>query len=173
MSKHLYSIVISTFLFGLLTGVIVFLMSHTGTERSSTIAEPTRGYSIVVRMYGGCERLGGGVCPSYRVAQNGEYTYLRVGTNAEITQHRGTFESAQRTALQNAFTQTNLAQLETSTFQGNCPAHVDGVSFRYEVTSGSSQYSLDSCLQNIQNEALFKILENNFKLLMHLYETAP
>ena len=60
-------------------GVIVFFAAHTGREGAGGIEETQSGIQIVAEMYGGCEIFEENRCPSFRIENDGSYTYINRG----------------------------------------------------------------------------------------------
>jgi hypothetical protein len=168
MTKHLYLIIISTFVFGFLTGVIILLSSSMDRGGSDKVLEDTRGFVITARAYGGCERAGGGVCPSYRINEEGKYTYLIPKQDGEIAQFSGVLSPAQQSNVKAGMRGVNFATVEKSTFSGTCPITYDGLAYRYDIEYETGRYTLDSCVQTLQND-FFLLLEEYFVTFYELH----
>lgn len=157
MAKHLYLIMIATFVLGAVTGMIVFLLSHVGYEGSGNIREVTNEFVITVRTYGGCDRMGGGTCPSYRVTDSGEYVFFVPKQDGTILQFRGTLLPEELASLKEALDTTPVRDIVEDTFTGTCPIVYDGVAFYYDMILDGESIALDSCEQATDG-ALFTIL---------------
>ncbi len=163
MTKHLYLIIISTFLFGFVSGVIIFLSSNTGKEGDGSITSSSNETSIVVTMYGGCSRDGEGLCPTYRIADDGSYTFIAPSATNPTQQFKGSLTTAERTALMQKLGKTDFVNAQKTVFTGECPVNVDGIAYRYDIETAYTQYAFDSCKQNIESIDLFTTLNSYFE----------
>jgi len=156
MLKHVYLIFISTFVFGLLAGSILFLSSHMDQEGGGDITGDTpSGYAIAVYGYGGCERVG---CPLYHVTQDGSYVFI----DSTGTRHEGTIPFESRRDIGDALRATHFAEVSASTFEGQCPIIYDGMAYRYDITYQEHEYHFDSCAQALEGVPLFSMLNEYF-----------
>ena len=159
MLKHIYLIGIATLLFGFITGVLIYLQSHTGEERENNLRDAEQ-FSIVGRMYGGCESLG---CASYSIDADGSYTYIQ-NRAGEEERFEGKLARSNREEIEDALQQTQLRAVEDSVFTGTCPIAFDGPAYRYDLVYGGERYSIDTCRQDTAGEPLFALLEQYFSL---------
>lgn len=156
MLKHVYLIFGSTLLLGIITGGLLFMSSHTGKEGGGDIEEDTgSGFTIAIYGYGGCERIG---CPISRIAQDG--TYIFIASDGERYTDTLPFES--RREIGNALKATDFDEVEASSFGGDCPIMYDGAAYRYDITYEGSEYQFDSCVQSLESEEIFMILNHYF-----------
>ena len=168
MLKHLYLIFIATFILGFATGVILFLQANVGQEESETPSEASQeGFTITAYMYGGCERGGG--CPSYQIENEGSYTYVVRRQESGETKYEDMLSKKQYTALQTLVSETKFDTIMDTTFTETCPVASDGVAYRYDILYNGKRFSIDSCLVKIDNEILFRELQNYFKVFWLLY----
>jgi len=158
-SKSLYLILISTFFFGVLTGVIVFLQNNTGGEGDGALNTNTKGFEILAYTYGGCERVG---CASYRVIQDGSYTFMVRGRDGQDVKFEGELDSDGLDVLKAEISTVNFEEIENSKFTGKCPIESDGIAFRYDITYKGDRFSFDSCVENLSGEQFFKTLLSLF-----------
>lgn len=165
-----FFLLVVTFLFGFVTGVVIFLMSNTGKEGDGALEEETEVMVITANMYGGCERFSAGSCPSYRIRADGTYTFIRTSINGELEQFRDELSSTERTNLRNVVRDTNFETILRSTYTGSCPVFVDGVAFQYEIEYEGKSYALDSCKQSLEGVKLFDTLETYFTTFDQTYE---
>lgn len=164
MTKHLYLIIVATFIFGFITGVVIFFMSATG-DGGGAIREETHGFIVTARAYGGCERMGAGTCPSYRINDAGEYTYIVPEFGGTITQFRGKLSAVEMRAFTEALESTTPRAFEQSVFEGTCPIAYDGLGYQYDFTYDSGAHvELDSCVHKLDS-TLFAVLEAYFVTL--------
>ncbi|MFZ2253044.1 MAG: hypothetical protein WAW13_02585 [Minisyncoccia bacterium] len=161
-SKSLYLILVSTFFFGVLTGVIVFLQNNTGGEGDGSLNTNTKGFEILAYTYGGCERVG---CASYRVIQDGSYDFMVRGRDGQNTKFEGELDRDTLSALKAEIDVVNFEKIMNTEFAGRCPIESDGIAFRYDITYKGIRFSFDSCKENLSDESFFKILLEYFPLL--------
>ena len=158
-SKSLYLILGSTFLFGILTGVIVFLQNNTGGEGDGALTTNTKGFEILAYTYGGCERLG---CASYRVIQDGTYTFMVRGRDGQDSKFVGELDSEALATLKTEIAVIDFEKALGKKFTGSCPIESDGIAFRYDITYKGDRFSFDSCAENLSGEPFFKTLLSLF-----------
>ncbi len=171
MTKHVYVILLSTFVFGFVTGAILFLFNNTGNggDGEAVPLEEESAISVMAYRYGGCARGDG--CASYRIADDGTYEYIVRSRADGETRFADTMNSAEKTALFKALKDTNLEQLMESTFTGTCPAEYDGTGYRYNISYYDKHYSFDTCVQDLENEPLFMTLADYFGMFSSAYTT--
>ena len=161
-----------TFLAGFATGIFLFFNTRNPGEldQSPVEALPRTGFEIVGYTYGGCARIG---CSSYRIDDSGSYTYI--ARNAQGLDERFTDSiSNQRLAdLETALRTTDMERIATSHETGICPTTYDGIAYRYEIRIAESQYSIDSCEQQIDGSSLFKLLGDYFEIFNVTHRRAP
>lgn len=169
MTKHVYVILLSTFVFGFVTGAILFLYNNTGNgeDGEPVLLEGEAAISVTAYRYGGCARGDG--CASYRIADDGTYEYI-VRSRAEgETRFADTLNSAEKTALFKTLKDTNLESLLETAFTGTCPVEYDGTGYRYNVTYYDKHYAFDTCVQDLENEPLFITLADYFEMFSNTY----
>jgi hypothetical protein len=162
---------IATFLFGFLSGVILFLFNNTGGESNGKekdiVLEDTATISITAYRYGGCARADG--CASYRITDNGTYTYIvRNRTEGEV-RFEDSLSTAEQSALFKAVRTTDLEQIANTTFSGTCPVEFDGTGYRYNILYHGTEYSFDTCIQDIEDVPLFITLADYFQMFDAAY----
>ncbi len=167
MLKHLYLILVATFVFGFITGIIVFLQSNTGNEGDGSLITDTKGFSILAYTYGGCARGGG--CPSYRIAQDGSYTYIQRSRDNGELKHEDSLSEKQHETLMVHVEDTNYTAILNSEFQGTCPITFDGVAYRYDIEYEGERYVIDSCKKDIEGAPLFEVLQSYFEVFSVMY----
>jgi len=161
MPKHLYLILTATFVFGALSGAILFLQNNTGNEGSGALDVTKRGFTVMAYQYGGCARMG---CASYQILNNGSYMYIARNLNTGEGRFEDVLTTRQRDALRTLFADTDLNRLIDTKFTGSCPVEYDDVAYRYDITYQGDRYEFDACLQNIENVQLFTTLKNYFEI---------
>ena len=179
--KHTYMIIVATFLFGFLAGVILFLYNNVGKDdpeassvdtiepsvrESQSASSETNTTVIAAYRYGGCARASG--CASYRIADDGAVTYVLRGGDDD-GRREDTLSTEELETLFQTLYETNLEKVSESTFSGTCPADYDGTAYRFEVTYDGERYPFDTCTQNLQNEPLFVLLEDYFDVFYDTY----
>lgn len=159
-SKSLFLILISTFLFGFLTGVIVFLQNNTGGEGDGSGTVTKKGFEILAYTYGGCERLG---CPSYRIANDGTYQYFPRGRKNEDSKFESELSDDALDALKKEIKGVVFENVQSTKFNGTCPIVSDGIAFQYEIIYNGEPYRFDSCVENLSGVPFFKSLLTHFE----------
>lgn len=159
----------STFLFGFVTGVIIFLMSNTGREGDGGITEPQSGFVVTAHMYGGCERDTLRPCSSYQILEDGSYTFIGFDAQGNQKQFRDTLSGSERRALRSVIEKSDLAALEASKLSGTCSLATTGIAFRYSITTRQGVYQLDTCTHALPGTELFTILDGHFRQFMQQY----
>jgi hypothetical protein len=169
MLKHLYLILIATFVFGFLTGVILFLQNNTGKEGDGGIQTNTKGFTILAYEYGGCTKTGG--CPSYRIANDGSYSYITRDSIKGEAKHDDSLSSKQFEALRTRLGEVDFNAIDDTEFKGTCPSATGGIAYRYDIEYQGERHEVDSCIEIIGNQPLFKMLEDYFGIFTITYGT--
>lgn len=167
MPKHLYLILISTFIFGMVSGAVLFLYNNTGGEGDGGIGKSS-GMSVTVETYGGCERRG---CASYRIEENGDYTYIVRSTDEKNLRFEDSLSSTERRALLSKIKGTDIKAIQNSQSVERCAATFDGLSYRYDIVYKDASYSFDSCEEDTSNVPLFEVLNEYFELFNRTHGT--
>lgn len=155
---------IATFIFGFMSGIILYLYNHTGAEadpNDSYVEEPVEGVTIIAYMYGGCLEVGG--CPSYRIAEDGTYVYIS-RNRGEEERFEDALTGAQYDLLRARLASTDMSGVKGTQFTGACPASYNDIAYRYEITYGGEQYDFDSCGEDLETEPLFETLQGYFEV---------
>lgn len=160
MLKHIYLILIATFIFGFLSGVILFHYNNTGEEGGGKLKKETHDVIITARTYGGCER--GARCASYRIVGDGAYLFIPQTGGDSSVKYEGTLSEKQQSVLFSVLAETDLGVAQNTSFEGTCPADHDGVAYRYDIVRGDEEYSFDSCVVDMSNAPLFASLRTYF-----------
>ena len=169
MTKHVYVILLSTFVFGFVTGAILFLFNNTGNggDGEAVPLEEEAAISVMAYRYGGCARGDG--CASYRISDDGTYEYIVRSRSDGETRLADTLSTGEKTALFKTLKSTNLEALLGTTFTGACPVEYDGTGYRYNITYYDKQYAFDTCVQDLENEPLFIALADYFEMFNNAY----
>jgi hypothetical protein len=120
--------------------------------------------TITSHSYGGCE-MGG--CASYRIEEDGSFTYIVRPRNAPEIRTEGKLVSEEKKALQKLIKDTNLDSLVDTRFSGTCPIAFDGIAFKYTITFDQKHLTFDSCQQELRNIPLFEILSRYFGIFQN------
>ncbi len=160
MLKHIYLILIATFILGFLAGVLLYLQSSTGKEGDGALETETKGVTITVDIYGGCSRIG---CPSYRIANNGSYIYLARDSEGRVVRRSDTLPLSERAKLWDLVDTADFEAIGATQFTGTCPITFDGVAFQYVIEKEGVQYRFDSCVEDLEGEPLFETLAGYFE----------
>jgi hypothetical protein len=169
MLKHLFLILILTFIVGLMTGVYAFFVV-TGPEEVRTEVpreEAEDGFVITSDMYGGCQMLG--ACPSYRIVDTGDYIYISREREDTDERFEGSLSRAQLADLETLLRSADLEEIEDSIFTETCPSAFDGAAYTYEIVYGGEEYDIDTCAEDTFGEPLFQTLEDYFSVFSLLH----
>lgn len=166
MLKHLWLIFIATFLFGFMTGVVVYFAANTGKEGDGSIEPIGKGMTITASVYGGCELVG---CPSYRIENNGSYAYVVWTPEGNEVRYEDTLTDKQLTILRSQLKLTDFDRLDDTEFTGTCPIAFDGPAYRYAIEYRGERYEVDSCIEVVDGEPLFATLTEYFTIFEKLY----
>ncbi len=169
MLKHFYIVLISTLLFGFCTGMYVFFISRTPAEPVFEVDTSTNGFEIIANRYGGCERVG---CTLYRIFDDGTYTYLSYNSMSEGRRFEDSITDTQRETLELLLEGTDFTEVKEQLFTGTCPITYDGIAYRYDIRFDGVWYSIDSCIEDIEEEALFLELKKYFDIFRLIHENA-
>ncbi len=161
MLKHLYLILGSTLIFGMISGVVLFLSNNTGEEGDGGLETSTRGFTIIAYQYGGCMRLG---CSSFRIANNGTYMYITRDAQTGEERFEDVLSDKQLDTLRSLIAGTNFNRISDSTFSGTCPITYDGMAYRFDITYKGERYELDSCEESLDGFQLFDTLGSYFEI---------
>jgi hypothetical protein len=156
MSRHHKLLIAATFLMGFVTGVFGYFWSKSSDDTGAQILNidtpnEERGFEVLLTAYGGCERIG---CPSLRLLTDGSYQYLAPRSVRDYGKYEDVISPNQRETLTQLISETPFAELTETQFEGTCPVVYDGLAYRIEVRVESNRYSLDTCVENINNEPL-------------------
>lgn len=152
----------ATFIFGLVSGAILFLFNTIGNEGGGALEETNTGFVVIAHMYGGCAEGGG--CPSYRITEDGSYEYIKRELGNVEKRSNGVLSNTQIKILRDRVTTTDFDALRQTTFADECPANLDGAAYRYEIEYLGEQYSLDSCVHNLGANMIFGSFQDYFEL---------
>lgn len=161
MLKHLYILLISTFIAGFLTGVYVYMVNRIQTESTPTDNNP-KGFVIVADMYGGCEMFG--QCPSYRLLQNGSYTYIIDSREGEGGIYEDNISRQRKAEILLLLKETDFEAIEDSEFTGTCPIAFDGPAYSFEIFFDGETYNIDTCIEAVEGEPLIDSLIDYFEI---------
>lgn len=162
MPKHLYLILLLTFITGLASGVYVYFITRDSGGEKSIEVPIEKGYEVVAYTYGGCERIG---CSSYKLADDGTYSYLMQSVGRGNERFDDSLSEKQHEELTADVESTDYTSVEKSVFAGTCPDTYDGLAYRFEIRIKSNRYSFDSCTQSLEGEALFELLIKYFDIM--------
>lgn len=191
--KHTYLILIATFIFGFVSGGILFLYNNVGgvsdidTETNKqTLQKDVEGHDIdtvkkgtktaglsftevTVHEYGGCARTDG--CASYHIRNTGAYIYMVRSRGEKEKRYEGMLSQAEQNVLAKAFADVDIVTTMDSTFVGMCASATDGIAYRYDVVVRGTSYGLDSCVQTLKEVAFFDILNTYFNEFSDTHST--
>ena len=162
MLKHFYILTVSTFAIGLLSGAFVYFMTRPPIEPKGpeTIAPGT--FEVVVDMYGGCSKFG--ECSSYRISEDGKYTYVTRSAQDGDKRKEGVLQREQIATLKTLLEKTDLNKIGKLSPEKTCPPGYNGTAYRYEIQFGGV-HVIDSCSDNVSAVMLFEALNKYFQIL--------
>jgi hypothetical protein len=154
MVKHLYLIILLTFITGFATGIYGYFMTRSddASVEHTILPEVDDGYEILVTVYGGCARIG---CASFRLIDDGSYTYLAPQNVRDYARFEDVISSRQQEVVTNLIESTPFDEIMRTVDEGTCPVAYDGIAYRFDIRVASERYSFDSCVQSLDNEPLF------------------
>lgn len=159
MLKHVYLILVTTFLFGSVSGVILYLANNTGVEGAGNLEDVSSEVLVTARMYGECEQAG--QCAAYRIEGGGAYTYI-VQTQDGSKRFEGELSRSERRELNTLLSGTDLIHL-SGRVTGECLSGSRELGFRYTITRREEELSFDSCEVLLAGTPLFDTLEGFFE----------
>lgn len=166
MLKHLYLMLIATFVFGFVSGVILYLYNNASGGNGGVVFDDAT-ISITAYRYGGCERAGG--CPLYRIANDGTYTYMMRGTANEESRFENVLSDTERVALFKTLSGTDLSKVARTVYTGTCPVENDGTAYRYTIVYNEDRYQFDTCKQALEAVPFFDVLQEYFEMFATTY----
>ena len=163
MLKHLYLVVILTFVTGLATGVYGFFATRVPPDTPpEDVAVEQSGYEILATTYGGCERIG---CASYRLMDDGTYLYLAPNAAREYVRYEDEVSPRQHDHIESLLMDAPLARLSQTTFEGTCPVTFDGIAYRFDIRRDGEVYRLDSCVEALDTDVFIIELIKYFGIM--------
>ncbi len=165
MLKHLYIVIGSTFVFGIISGVLLFLITHLGNEGGGEVEQFDTGISVVAKLYGGCQ-MAGTNCPSYRIANDGSYAYVE--PTRQLEPFKGELSGSEWRGIRSIIRKEDF--LGYNEFTGTCPVAFDGVAYVFEINMGGDEYIVDSCLDDIEDIELYENLKRYFKVFQNFHK---
>lgn len=147
--------ILFTFVVGLVVGVYMFFAGFAPTTNSIEKVVENIGESLVVtgEAYGGCDRPG--TCPSFNVADGGDYRYSYTprGATSQVLRE-GSLPLAIQQDLKRYATQNALDQFSQPVDPVMCDSYVDGIDVRYIIELEGETYTLDSCGTGVNADSL-------------------
>jgi hypothetical protein len=164
MLKHLYFILLLTFVTGLTAGIYGFFMTQVDTspDSSGTQMEDSSGFEIRATVYGGCERVG---CTSFKLREDGSYTYLSPDAVHSYARFEDEISPRQLERIAELLMGAKLARIGETTTDDICPVMYDGIAYRFDIRRENETFSFDTCVHNIKNEELFIELIKYFAIM--------
>lgn len=147
--------ILFTFVVGLVAGMYLFFAGFAPTTNSIENAVEEIGDTLVVtgEAYGGCDRPG--TCPSFNIADGGEYRYSYTprGASSQVLRE-GSLPLSIQQDLRRYATPNALMQFSQSVDPVMCESYVDGIDVRYTIELESETYVLDSCGTDVNADTL-------------------
>ncbi|MCF7816224.1 MAG: hypothetical protein K9M10_04345 [Candidatus Pacebacteria bacterium] len=166
MLKHIYLILGATFVFGFLTGGIIFLENNTGDYGDGSLKTKTSGFEVTAYEYGECERFG---CASYQIVDSGKYTYIVRANGEKEVKYEGSLRKEQLTELKKLMKETDFEVISKTSNTKTCSALSDESEYRYDFLNEGTQYRFNSCEHSLRNNLLFEMLTKNFTLFKNTH----
>lgn len=138
--------IIFTFFVGFFTGSYLYVAAFAPTiETVETVVEEIgEDFIVTGEAYGGCDRAGS--CPSFNIADNGEYRYVYLPRGATSQALReGVLPIDRQQNLRRYATPETLQEASQPIDPVMCESYIDGIDVRYWVQVGENIYQLDSC----------------------------
>ncbi len=159
--KHLYLIIASTFFIGFMTGVYVFIVIGKPEVQISVLDNTSAGIEIIAYEYGGCEMLG---CSSYRILEDGSYTFIQNKRDGNVEKYTDNLSDNLINEMIDSIDKSELERVYNSTFEGPCPADVDGIGYRFKILMDNEKYVFDSCENDIMGSKFLVNLIDYFQI---------
>lgn len=166
--KHLYLVLLGTFMVGFVTGVYVFFLSGGANNSSGEMnVEPSQ-LEIIVDAYGGCDSVG---CASYRILEDGSYTFIQNTRSGDAERYEGELSDVQFAELTALIDVRELAVVARSSFEGTCPVAYDGNAYRFQIHTENASYTIDSCKHDTTSVALLERLIEYLEIFTLTHES--
>lgn len=168
MPKHLYLLILATFVTGVIAGVYTFFMTRDAGDTGAMRPAVVRGYEVIAYEYGGCESAG---CGSFRLTDDGSYMFIVRNGAKESERFEDSISARQRKELDELIASTPYAKVGKSEHRGPCPADGGGTAYRFEIRVENERYSFDSCIESLDGEDLFAQLVKYFDIMRATYKS--
>lgn len=147
--------ILFTFIVGLVAGVYLFFMGFAPTTAviEDTVEEIGVSLTITGEAYGGCDMVG--TCPSFNIADNGQYRYAYTprGATAQVLRE-GTLPLAMQNDLERYAITPALERFSEPIEPIMCESYRDGIDVRYSIVLEDEVYVLDSCGTNVNADTM-------------------
>lgn len=147
--------ILFTFVVGLVVGVYAYFAGFAPTTAviEDTVQEIGQSLTVTGEAYGGCDRPG--TCPSFNIADNGNYRYSYTprGATAQVLRE-GTLPLKIQQDLKRYATAVALEQFSQSVDPVMCESYADGIDVRYIIELEDEVYELDSCGTDVNADSL-------------------
>lgn len=146
--------IIFTFFVGFFSGAYLYVavFAPTVQQAETVIEEIGEAFVVTGEAYGGCDRVGS--CPSFQIADGGEYRYIYLPRDANSQALReGTLPLDIQQKLRRYATAGVLTEQSVRIDPAMCESYVDGIDVRYKIEIGESSFVLDSCGTDVDAES--------------------
>ncbi|MEX0930785.1 MAG: hypothetical protein WDZ68_00650 [Candidatus Paceibacterota bacterium] len=146
-----------TFVVGLTTGIYLYFTIYVPTYQLNTSGlsqseVASNEFSVIGRSYGG-NIVGEYVHPSYRIAGDGTYIFLRGGVGVEGQEpETGVLPRLLFNDLKRIAESSDLDTLSEPGNKEECNTFFDASDYLYHITVDGVQYAIDTCTSNISYE---------------------
>ena len=163
MTKHHVGALILTFVFGLFSGVYLYLVGFATWFSGSQVidVEESSLLTIIADAYGGCRNQ----CPSYQVLNDGSYRFIYY-LDGQMVEKEGELSSKLQKQLGSVLSAPALRKQSLVTEPESCESYRDGMDVTYDITFKGQGYFLDSCGTSVdRNSALWLTLSDIWQYL--------
>lgn len=149
-----WMIVFMTFITGVAAGSFIYFkgFAEIDFDPNSAVApfEEIADFEVSVAQYGGCAR-GANNCPSYRLNNDGSYTFI----NRKGVSTSGVVSAKLLSGIKEAATSFNFEAHSRKIEPKQCAAFIDANDMSYFVEIDGEGYDLDTCYTALDSDAEF------------------
>lgn len=156
MKKQDITTILFTFFCGAMAGAYLFLVGFKPqvvqvTAELTPPPDPAKVITIEGQQYGGCERSGR--CASFRIKDNGEYSYLATSVPTATGPYGGALARRDWQQIRSRLSERVLSASAQSVEPEVCGSQYDLVDYQYEILYQGTSYRLDTCGTALDRES--------------------
>jgi len=156
MKKQDLVTILITFLCGIIAGGYLYVMGfkpQIAQVASELIPPPDPAKIITIEgyQYGGCERSGR--CASFKIQDNGEYSYLETSVPTARGTYSGTLARRDWQQIRSRLTEERLVSNSLAVQPETCASDYDLIDYRYQIQFQGESYRLDTCGTDFSRES--------------------